>query len=350
MTTKDNNKDGTRTDNLAGPAVSFGYETNSSDNQDAGTNLAYHVSSPEIILPGLKGLQSPITSRSGQHERTGHRITGECKFYLPTMTQQKTNKVLNSYNTGDARFPSGLITPVENPWYYLQEVAELETDDKLIDIEKIVDIPNDYFNDDDDGDPSTTTKTLHTISIGDAFKLGYELDRIQFQIRDATGTATSDEGTGTNHTIRTWANARISYFEIYATVDGADATLRWTPDTSLSFGSGGTLYRHFDLPISNVKAGDKTSTHQRNTNTVLTASITGGFDSKKLINDSNPDSQIEQLRVVTASGSVLYIKEIKLYRAGEWRIASIKEYRDAYQEVRAVKVRGERVSRRRAYG
>ena len=52
MTTKDTNKDGTRSESLSGPAVNFGYETNSSAAQTAGTNAAYHTNSPELILPG----------------------------------------------------------------------------------------------------------------------------------------------------------------------------------------------------------------------------------------------------------------------------------------------------------
>tara|TARA_R100000988_G_C3981396_1_gene157175 strand:+ start:81 stop:1253 length:1173 start_codon:yes stop_codon:yes gene_type:complete len=331
---------------LAGPAVNFGYETDSYADQNAGVDAAYHVDSPEIVLPGLKAMQTPIISRSGQHERSGHRVVGECKFYLPTMNQIKLNENIDSIQDASLTVShTGLQTPVENPWYYLQEVAELETNDKLIDVEKIVDKATDYYNDDDDGNPSTTTKTLHSISIGDTFKLGYESDRIKFQIRGATSTLT-DSG----QTIRVSANETISYIEIYATMSGSDATLRWTPDSSFSFGSGSHRYKAFDLPISNVKAGDKTQLQSRSTNAVFTASITGGFDSKKLIHDSSPDSQIEQLRIATSSGSVLYVKEIYLYRAGEWRIQSIKDYRDSYQEIRAVKVRGERISRRRAYG
>ena len=125
---------------LAGPAVNFGYETDSYADQNAGVDAAYHVDSPEIVLPGLKAMQTPIISRSGQHERSGHRVVGECKFYLPTMNQIKLNENIDSIQDASLTVShTGLQTPVENPWYYLQEVAELETNDKLIDVEKIVD-------------------------------------------------------------------------------------------------------------------------------------------------------------------------------------------------------------------
>ena len=39
-----------------------------------------------------------------------------------------------------------------------------------------------------------------------------------------------------------------------------------------------------------------------------------------------------------------------LYKEAEWRVESIKDYRDEYMEVKAVRVRGDRASRRRAYG
>ena len=51
---------------LSGPAVSFGYEKDSSAAASAGTDRVYHAESPEIVLPGLLMLQSPITSRKGR--------------------------------------------------------------------------------------------------------------------------------------------------------------------------------------------------------------------------------------------------------------------------------------------
>ena len=65
---------------LAGPAVNFGYEENLSTARTEGSDAAYHADSPELILPGLKCLQSPVISRSGELERTGHRITGAVSY------------------------------------------------------------------------------------------------------------------------------------------------------------------------------------------------------------------------------------------------------------------------------
>ena len=51
------------------------------------------------------------------------------------------------------------------------------------------------------------------------------------------------------------------------------------------------------------------------------------------------------------SGSAsVELKDIYLYKEAEWRIESIKDYRDEYMQIAAVRVRGDRTSRRRAYG
>ena len=104
---------------LAGPAVSFGYEKSSSDAASLGTDTAYHASSPEIVLPGLTMLQSPIVSRRGRLEKTGHRISGACTFYAP---------------------PLDYIKALDN---FKDTVAfsELESYDKLIDIERVIQNP-----------------------------------------------------------------------------------------------------------------------------------------------------------------------------------------------------------------
>ena len=51
------------------------------------------------------------------------------------------------------------------------------------------------------------------------------------------------------------------------------------------------------------------------------------------------------------SGSAsVELKDIYLYKEAEWRVDGIKDYRDELMEVKAVRVRGDRTSRRRAYG
>jgi hypothetical protein len=55
--------------------------------------------------------------------------------------------------------------------------------------------------------------------------------------------------------------------------------------------------------------------------------------------------------IIDISGSAsVELKDIYLYKSSEWRIEEIKDYRDEYMEIGAVRVRGDRTSRRRAYG
>ena len=107
----------TKTGGTLSPPVNFGYESrlNSEVTVDT-TDSLYHVITPELILPGLKALQTPIVSRSGNLESTGHRITGACTFYMPSM---------------------GYIKALDN-FSETDQFDEIETFDKLIDMERII--------------------------------------------------------------------------------------------------------------------------------------------------------------------------------------------------------------------
>ena len=316
-TTKDINKDGTRTDSLAGPAVSFGYETNSHAAQNAGVNAAYHVNSPEIVLSGLKALQSPITSRSGQHERTGHRITGECKFYMPSLDYIKSLREFGKTLAFD----------------------ELETYDKLIDVERTILVCE---------DETITAERLITplkeLNLPNhTGSPGYEIDRFRTNIKVTTGA--------------------VELFKIYGSESSSldEVSLEWDFRTSaggsgkITFGD--SIYRTVDMPLMidgrAVVAGDKATVYVDGTAHTAVATATsndGIMELNKMIGTTNT-SEIQQFQVETDNASsVIEIKDTIFYKAAEWRIESITDYRDEYMEARAVRVRGSRTSRRRAYG
>ena len=71
------------------------------------------------------------------------------------------------------------------------------------------------------------------------------------------------------------------------------------------------------------------------------------LDIDKLYGASTFD--LSSLMLTTSSGLV-ELKDIYLYKEAEWRIESIKDYRDEYIEIGAVRLRGDRGSRRRTYG
>jgi len=276
---------------LSGPAVNFGYEGSSSAAQSAGTNTAYHINSPELILPGLKAVQTPIISRSGELERTGHRITGSCTFYMPSLSYIKS---LDNFSE-------------------TTQFDELETYDKLLDVERIIQNPSDV---------AETTQQTTTFTFSDA-TAGYEVDRVQFKIK--TG--------GT-----------LDFVQLSGNIDGSAATLKWDGNLALS----STEFVTVDLPVRNIAASDTTSVYKDGTASTFTAALTGSFDIDKLYGDST--NELSSLIVQLTSSSTVELKEIYLYKSAEWRVETIKDFRDEYMEVGAVRVRGDRTSRRRAYG
>ena len=292
MTTKADSTSGrgSGTTSLSGPAVSFGYEESSHAAQSAGTNAAYHVNTPELLFPGLNAIQSPIMSRSGKLERTGHRISGECTFYLPSLTY---------------------IRALDN-FSETTQFDEIETYDKLIDMERIVQNPSDV----------SATQQTTTFSFSDS-TAGYEVDRVQFKIK-TSGT--------------------LDYVQLSGNIGGSAATLKW--DGSLALSS--TAFTTIDLPLRDIAASDTTTVYKDGTASSFTAAITGSFDIDKLYGDSN--NELSSLIVQLSSSASVELKDIYLYKEAEWRVEGIKDYRDELMEVKAVRVRGDRTSRRRAYG
>jgi hypothetical protein len=148
----------------SGPLVSFGYEKTSSDAIGPTTDTAYHAASPEIVLPGLTMLQSPISSRRGRLEKIGHRISGACTFYAPS-----SDYIQNMDNFGETI-----------------EFGELESYDKLYDIEKIIHKVEDANGENKFTGTSAASHTLKTFADKTA---GYQVDRLQFKIK-TSGTLT----------------------------------------------------------------------------------------------------------------------------------------------------------------
>ena len=189
---------------------------------------------------------------------------------------------------------------------------ELETYDKLLDMERVIQNPSDV------SDSGQTT----TFSFSDA-TAGYEIDRVQFKIK--TG--------GT-----------LDYVQLSGNIAGSAATLKWDGSLALSSSAWTTI----DLPVRNIAANDTTSVYKDGTASTFTAAVSGSFDIDKLYGNSS--NELSSLIVQLSSSSPVELKEIYLYKESEWRIETIKDYRDEYMEIGAVRVRGDRTSRRRAYG
>jgi len=278
---------------LSGPAVSFGYEKSSSAAATAGTDTAYHTASPEIVLPGLTMLQSPIVSRRGRLEKIGHRISGACTFYAPS-----ADYIQNLDNFGETA-----------------AFAELESYDKLYDVEKILTKVDSFTG---------TSATSHTLKTFADKTAGYQVDRLRFKIK-SSGTLTGITLNGNE--------------------GGSTRSLKWGGSLALS----STDYITIDVPLRDIAVGDTTSVYKDGTRTVLTASTDNTIiDLDKLHGAST--YELSSLLISLQSSASVELKEIYVYKEAEWRIESIKDYRDEYMQVSAVRVRGDRTSRRRAYG
>jgi hypothetical protein len=277
---------------LSGPAVNFGYEKSTNSNlSGSADNTVYHKSTPELVIGGLKVLQTPIISRSGKLERTGARISGECKFYTPSLA---TIRQLDNFNE-------------------TTQFDEFESEDKFIDIERAVYTFSDIN--------STNNQTI-TISSGSTYNPGYEVDRIQFKVKTADN---------------------ITSITLNGTEDGSSKALTWTATDTCT----PTDWLLIDLPIRDITASDTKEVYQNGTGLTFTASTTT-LDVDKLYGDNN--NYLSSLIIATSSSNSIELKDINIYKSAEWSLETIKDYRDEYMLIKAVRIKGDRTSRRRTYG
>jgi hypothetical protein len=290
-------KDDATATELSGPPVNFGYESSSTTPatfdkvQDSGTITHRYINTPELTIGGLKVLQTPVISRSGILESTGARISGECQFYTPSLA---TIRALPEFNE-------------------TTQFDEFETYDKFIDIERAVYTPSDIT--------STGNQTI-TISSGSTYNPGYSVDRVRFSIKTAD----------------TLTSLTLSGQE-----GGATKTLVWTITDAFA----PTDWVLIDLPIRDITAGETKEIQVNGIGKTFTANpVTLNVD--KLSGDSN--NYLSSLIIATSSSNSIELKDINIYKSAEWSLETIKDYRDEYMIIKAVRVRGDRTSRRRAYG
>ena len=282
---------------LSGPPVNFGYESNSTTGasftktQDSGSITHKYISTPELTIGGLKVLQTPVISRSGTLERTGARISGECSFYTPSLA---TIRQLDNFSE-------------------TTQFDEFESYDKFIDIERAVYTPSDIT--------STGNQTIF-ISEGSTYNPGYEVDRIRFKIKTADN---------------------LESITLNGQEDGSGVALRWEAvDTCTP-----TDWLFIDLPIRDITANDTKEVYQDGTGLTFKADPVT-LDVDKLSGDSN--NYLSYLQIATSSSSTIELKDINIYKSAEWSLETIKDYRDEYMQISAVRIRGDRTSRRRTHG
>jgi len=277
---------------LSGPAVNFGYEkSTNTDLSGIAENTVYHTITPELTIGGLKVLQTPVISRAGILEQTGARISGQCDFFTPSLA---TIKQLDNFGE-------------------TSQFDEFEAYDKFIDIERAVYTPSDIS--------STGNQTIF-ISEGSTYNPGYEVDRIRFKIKTADN---------------------LESITLNGQESGSGVALRWeATDTCTP-----TDWLLIDLPIRDITDSDTKEVYQNGTGLTFKADPVT-LDVDKLSGDSS--NYLSYLQIATSSSNLIELKDINIYKSAEWSLETIKDYRDEYMQISAVRVRGDRTSRRRAYG
>ena len=102
-----------------------------------------------------------------------------------------------------------------------------------------------------------------------------------------------------------------------------------------------------DLPLRDITTGDTQEVYIGGVGKTFTA--TSGLDIDKLKGGVST-SYLSNLIIDMSSSASVELKEIYIYKEAEWRIEQIKDFRDEYMQIGAVRVRGDKTSRRRTYG
>ena len=262
-----------------------------------------------LTIPNIDVFIAPIITSSDNLTRAGHTTVGAASLYIPSLSTIKNN-ILGIGNDG-----------VHNA--RLSSFNELESKDILYDMEKIINYQTEHENGAYEDFGSASTGRNH-----------FEGDRMQVKIKNNSGTG------------------RMTTIVLEDNQGGGNGRLTWTFDDTSNPNFNDVKYHIVDLPVSGVSAGDKAyyiyvpasgATAIR----TLTASITNNFD----IKDCDGETRyLEAFNINAASGgSSFTTTDLYIYKAGEWRIEDIKEYRDEYMELGCTKIRGEKGSLRRAY-
>jgi hypothetical protein len=358
-TVKDANADGSgRTDVLAGPPVSFGYETSDNTTRVAAADRAYHTRVDEINVMGLEALIMPSSPQTSTISRAGNQYGGLCDIYLPTVRQILAQSN-DDYMSDDPLIGgSEFAYTIENGFNKAgghSYFDRFESRDEFIDMERIVYNPENKLAQ-TSGDLTYTLSYEADGSTATYYTSG--MTRLQFKLKATTTTRPS-----------------LAYVQIL----GSDSTggndsvsLKWTFSTTLNVPAGNDegASRHeiltVDLPLihsngKNIKTGDTYKFQTRSSAITATAAVVDGaynsdneFALDKLIGDSNFDgqNQIKKLKFNFGGGTVgaYDLTDIVFYESSDWVIDGITEYRDEYLKLSCGKRRGSSPSRRRAYG
>tara|TARA_Y100001938_G_scaffold66214_1_gene92009 strand:- start:254 stop:1636 length:1383 start_codon:yes stop_codon:yes gene_type:complete len=398
----------TAVDDFEGPSVDFGYEKGTdfltrvtdfggNDAEDAhADNQQWYESTPALHLPGLKAVQNPIVSRGGKTERAGFRQAGECIFYMPSLSyiQQLPNfkgksqftdlevydKLIDKEHIVIGPDPSG--DPSTAPYYGLSEfdpVCSLQQKNRTIN--RVVNIYN------SDGIKSGTAPF---------YMSGTDFDRIQFRIRaksyeggakpflnsvsihpggsePVSYSRLLKQGVGLSNTTKevgvplplgaseTEAGEWVDIDFNYNGLPNTNTTSYWHTGGSAGIDPDtGRVFDQQESDLTNIWLPGTNTYYQFRLENALFDGVGGDWAFRLDELGGVPERYVSYINIEVANGSTaannskvdieIDPESICLYREAEWRVESIKDYRDEYMEVHCTRVRGERPSIRRAYG
>ena len=269
-----------------------------------------------LTIPNIDAFLSPITTSSDALTRAGHTVMGNASLYIPSLTTIKNN-ILGVTDSGAHNTR-------------LSSFNEIESKDILYDMEKIV-----YSADSASSSTTSGGKVNSETYTLPSNTPCFEGDRLQFKVKERL------EDTNRLTTI------------VLNSSGGKSLTWSFIDTSNPNFED--TKYHIIDIPLSNISTGDRayyiyTQPGGANGIRTLDATVNNSFDITDIDGETNTLTNI----VITSSNPSLscgglITKDLRIYKAGEWRIDEIKEYRDEYMELQCSKIRGERGSRRRAY-
>ena len=321
-----------------------------------------------LTIPNIDAFIAPIVTSTDNLTRAGHTVMGSATLYIPSLSTIKNNVIgISDSGAHNAR---------------LSSFNELESKDILYDMEKII------YSADSGTDASL--KETYTITANTA---GFEIDRLQFKLTDDGGTNrvttivitdslkndltwTFDSSTNFDdnkyHTIDlplSNVDASDKAYCIYVPASGAsgirtttatfgftDATCDYNNDPTIVHDANTLIVAGLPVSGTGIPAGATIASITDSTHFELSAATTGGavtngtltFRGDFGIKNVDGETITLDTTVVTSNATGMTTKDFRLYKAGEWNIKNIKEYRDEYMKLGCDKIRGERGSRRRA--
>jgi len=272
------------------------------------------IASNEIQLPGLPALIRPALTADYQRQRSGQNIIGAGRIYTANLSTIKGMPNFNQDNNTDFN--------------------EIEGWDKFIDTSRnIYQVPTTgttYWSGSNcayasDGVMITVTASAATIE--PSFTVSgteniLEADRITFKLKGSGGTA------------------QYKKFELYDTDTTTDNRSEYQLQSNITLPT--TSWLTVDVPFISGTTGTAATTTYK-------AGVRYDYDISNGDTFKYTDALKKfQFQFTNASGNLIYIKDIKLYKSLEWSVHSVKELNDDFNVFNVVRTAGRIDSRRRA--